>query len=354
MVPSSCQIAIIGGGPGGLSAALAACRAGVESVVVVERKRCWGTPIQCAGYVPRTLARSFPFDTRAVKSSVDGLDLYLGDERLGSITAPGYVLHRDIFEQQMAEAVVEAGASCLQPAHAVDIGDSTVVVEAKGERTKLKAETIIGADGPRSMTRRHLGLPDPRMAVGLEWELPLGSPLDAAEIHFSPSYGAGYAWVFPYGETAGVGLALDRDHPGDLKELLPSFVGHLVGRGKLKRAEPAATVSGLIPVGGAVNATVIGNMALVGDAAGQTNPLTGAGLMAAVACGEMAGRAAARAVTEDEPSLLREYEEEWRDLLGGFLGRALSGRRALLAASAEDYPEALRQAWRLRRSERRP
>ena len=351
MVPSSSQILIIGGGLGGLSAARAACRAGAESVVVIERKRCWGRPIQCAGYVPRLLRRDVPFDTATVKARTETLDVYLRGELLRSIRAPGYILRRDRLEQQMAEAAMEAGATCLQPARALSIGEGSVVVQIGKERAEIQAEIIIGADGPRSATRRAMGLPDPEMAAGLEWELPLTAPLEAAEIHLMPEYGAGYAWVFPYGETAGVGLALDLLHPGNLRELLDDFVSQMVERGKLRRARPTTTVSGLIPVGGPVARTAVDGKALVGDAAGQTNPLTGAGVMAAVTCGEMAGQAAAEAVAAGAPSVLERYEEEWRDLLGGFLERARAGRSRVIEANAEALEEEVRRAWHLGKRE---
>jgi len=342
-----CQIAIVGGGPGGLSAALAACRAGAQSVVVIERKQQWGRPVQCGGYVPRVIRRTVPFDGRAVKASVETLAVFLDGEMLRSIRAPGYILRRDVLEEQMAQAAMDAGATCLQPARALDVGDGWVTVEAKGERREIEAEIIIAADGPQSLTRRAMGLPEPKLAVGLAWELPLAAPLDAAEIHLSPEYGAGYGWVFPAGETAGVGLALDVDGPGRVKDLLADFVARMVARGVLRDSEPASRVSGLIPVNGPLEQTVLGSMALVGDAAGQTNPLTGAGIMSAVTCGDMAGAAAAAGVSAADPGRLLTYETAWRGLLGGFLDRALRGRSRMARAGADDFPDVARKAWHL-------
>ena len=342
-----CQIAIVGGGPGGLSAALAACRAGAQSVVVIERKQQWGRPVQCAGYAPCLLSRTVALDGRAVKASVETLDVFLDGEMLRSIKAPGYILRRDVFEEQMAQAAMDAGATCIQPARALDVADGRVTVETKGERREIEAETIIAADRPQSLTRRGMGLPDPKFGAGLELELPLAAPLAAAEIHLSPEYGAGYGWVFPSGRTAGVGLALDVDGPGRVGDLLADFVARMVARGVLRDAEPASRVSGLIPVSGPLEQTVLGRTALVGDAAGQTNPLTGAGIMSAVTCGGMAGAAAADAVSAGDPGRLLKYETAWRDLLGGFLDRALRSRTEMAQAGVDDFPEVARKAWHL-------
>jgi digeranylgeranylglycerophospholipid reductase len=342
------QMAVIGGGPAGLSAALAAKLDGAGSVVVIERKRQWGQPIQCAGYAPRMLGRFAEFDATAIKHYLKSLELYLDGQRIRSFAAPGYILRRDVLETQMAQAAEAAGVVCLQPARALEISAGELRVQtADGEET-YRPFIIIGADGPKSLARRALGLPDQPMAAGLEWELPLAKPGDAAEIHFAAEFGAGYAWLFPYGETAGVGVAVDLDSPGEPKPLLQDFVDRMIAEGRLKDSTPLSIVSGPIPIGGPAATTLSGNIMLVGDAAGQVNPLTGAGIYNAVACGQMAGRAAAQAAIASDLSLLQEYETEWRELLDGFLNRALASRTEMAKASIEDFPNTVRKAWRVK------
>ena len=93
---------------------------------------------------------------------------------------------------------------------------------------------------------------------------------------------------------------------------------------------------GLIPSGGPPERTWEGNIILVGDAAGQTHPITGAGVAHACLCGQLAGKAAARAALCGDLSLLGEYEQEWRDLLGGILAHALARRRDLDKSWSDD------------------
>jgi flavin-dependent dehydrogenase len=105
---------------------------------------------------------------------------------------------------------------------------------------------------------------------------------------------------------------------------------------------------GLVPCGGPLGRTWQDNIVLVGDAAGQTHPITGAGVANACLCGQMAGRAAARAALQDDPRLLREYEREWRDFLGAVLDHATARRRLLDAHWSRDAWElgqVLRQTW---------
>ena len=71
-------------------------------------------------------------------------------------------------------------------------------------------------------------------------------------------------------------------------------------------------------------------MLLAGDAAGLTNPVTGAGIASAVQSGTMAGRAAADFVN-GRAAALDDYEEELGDIFDAALNRALRRRRELLA-----------------------
>lgn len=347
-----CDIAIIGGGPAGLAAAISARKTADVRVVLFERKQHWGAPVQCAGYAPRLLGRILPFDRSAIRSSVDGLRLFHGDTLIGDVKSPGYILHRDRLETQAADAAKEAGVVCHQPARVLEIGDGEIVFEDAESVKRISCHVIIGADGPRSMVRREMKIPDQPLAMGLEYELELCEPLNAAEIHFAPEYGAGYAWIFPHADgTAGAGLALDPNEYNELRPRLLAFVDRMAATGRIKADSPRRIIAGPVPIGGPVEHTVEGRMMLVGDAAGQTNPLTGAGIYTAAVCGQIAGRIAAEAIKNEDLDLLQNYESEWRDLLDLMLIRALRGREKMIEMRNETtaHFDVALEAWSLRR-----
>jgi flavin-dependent dehydrogenase len=94
-----------------------------------------------------------------------------------------------------------------------------------------------------------------------------------------------------------------------------------------------ALTGGAIPVGGRLRA--IGRLGrtavlLAGDAAGLTNPVTGAGIASAVQSGTMTGKTAADFIN-GRATALDEYEEELGDIFDAALNRALRRRRELLA-----------------------
>ncbi|MDE3177010.1 MAG: geranylgeranyl reductase, partial [Pseudomonadota bacterium] len=82
---------------------------------------------------------------------------------------------------------------------------------------------------------------------------------------------------------------------------------------------------------------------LAGDAAGLVNPITGAGIPAAVVSGALAGAAAAALVAGDLGAA-EAYAEELEDQFGASLRRA-SRRRAAMLAAAPPTPADLRASW---------
>ncbi|MEW6359966.1 MAG: NAD(P)/FAD-dependent oxidoreductase [Planctomycetota bacterium] len=348
MADRRCQVAIIGGGPAGLVTALTAARDGAKSILLVERKRLWGVPVQCAEYVPKLITQIVEIPPDAVANRIKDLAFFLDGEEIGRVRAPGFILHREILEAALAHEAQRLGVECLQPAMVTDVQGHKICVRMGSETKTVHAEIIVGADGPRSIVRRRVDPVCPVLAGAVQHLMRLPQSSETAEIHFSEKYGAGYAWVFPKGNMANVGLALDPGKKDRLKLFFRKFIGRLRERGKIRDLHPAQRTGGLIPVSGPAHHTVKGNVLLVGDAAGQTNPLTGAGIYTSVVCGQFAGRAVACAMKDRDLSLLQEYEKDWRDLLGRFLSDALAARSRLAAASPQDYAPALRSAWRIR------
>jgi flavin-dependent dehydrogenase len=104
-------------------------------------------------------------------------------------------------------------------------------------------------------------------------------------------------------------------------------------------AEILAITGGPIPVGGMLKPSgLLGQtrVLLAGDAAGLANPVTGAGIAAAVQSGQLAGRAAASGDWQG-------YEDELEDIYRVPLDRALARRRELL--DSRPGKAALRRGW---------
>jgi digeranylgeranylglycerophospholipid reductase len=117
-----------------------------------------------------------------------------------------------------------------------------------------------------------------------------------------------------------------------LKPLLAELFTRLSASGRIG-TRAFATTGGAIPVSGRLRS--IGRLGampvmLAGDAAGLTNPVTGAGITSAVQSGTLAGRAAVDWLG-GHATALGGYDEELGDIFDAALDRALRRRREVLA-----------------------
>jgi flavin-dependent dehydrogenase len=111
-------------------------------------------------------------------------------------------------------------------------------------------------------------------------------------------------------------------------KMLDQFMDTLCREGLIRRGILARS-GGLIPVSGIREKLVLDRVVFCGDAAGLTHPITGAGIPQAILSGELAGRAAAAAITKSDRRYLGEYEAEIRNRYEGIISHALS-KRALM------------------------
>lgn len=338
------DILVVGAGPAGTSAALSAAQAGMR-VLVVERKSVVGSPVRCAEYIPQPLLGDVQVGSDFVIQRVRGMRTVLPGGEEKTTPAPGFMIRRDLFDRALCEAAQAAGAGLMLSARVVSQeGERVVLKKRGGGRAEIRAHVIIGADGPHSTVGRWIGSVNRNLISALQVRVPLTTPMDCTEVHFQKAFYRGYGWLFPKGETANVGLGMKRN-PGcgaSLPTTLNRFVAQLTGEGKV-RNEPLGITAGWIPAEPLRN-MVTGRVMLAGDAAGQTHPITGAGVFQAVTGGRMAGRWAASAVEHGDLGLLHGYEEEWRDLFGESHGRAFR-RRQLLEREWERLDEVVKSCW---------
>jgi digeranylgeranylglycerophospholipid reductase len=339
------DVVVVGAGPAGSTAALSASRAGAKTLIV-ERRKVIGVPVQCAELAPSPLLRIVPVTSAAVVQRTGSMITHLPSGEIHEVDAPGAMLDRAVFDQELTQAAICGGAQ-LWPEVSCDglDGEGAVVASRGGVTGRIEARVVVGADGPRSSVGRSVRLSNTRFVVAKQVEVLLASPLDSTHVFFDARYFGGYGWLFPKGESGNLGVGVDDSRADSLDEALDHLMSTAERLGLVIGKHVLGRTGGVIPVGGPLGTARVGSVLLAGDAAGQTHPVTGAGIHAAVTCGRAAGDAAGRFASSGDPEDLAAYEAEWRDHWGDVLRHALRRREELLSRWDADLERAVRRCW---------
>lgn len=347
------DVLIIGAGPAGSFAAELLARGGLRVALFDGRPE--GEPKACGGGVTAKALKAWPHLLDAVGRTVDELDLYSpSGKRLHlKLGEPFAIYSRTAFDSYLRDRARDAGAKVFFEkisAAAVSKSDDgwklTVPIKEDGRQEWL-GKFLIGADGASSAIGKKLAgaLPPSDMEVAFGYRTPL--PVNGESptvVAFLPGW-VGYAWAFPRPDHISFGIATTQEafeHKA-LDQLLWQFmIGYYRQREDPKVAlwsdskEPraaiiqqelqasaeryAARIPGLAATSWDTRRASGEGWALLGDAAGFADPVTGEGIYYALRSAELF----AEAFLEGRPE---EYEQRWREDFGGELRRASQMRR---------------------------
>jgi digeranylgeranylglycerophospholipid reductase len=323
------DVLIVGLGPAGASAAASVAHAGAR-VIALDRKAVAGVPVQCAEFVPLPLGGEAAIAASECQKISAMLTAVEDDAPDLAQNFRGQMIDRARFDAGLVARAQKAGADCRFATALAALSSDGIAILAKGG--SIATRVIIGTDGPRSRVGKTIGHVNSELVETRQVTVPLVAAHDATDIFLSAGMPGGYAWLFPKGEVANLGLGVAPQHRKLLKPLLESLRQRLIREGRIGDRVFGHT-GGPIPVGGMIEPfAALGErlVLLAGDAAGLVNPITGAGIPAAVISGRMAGEAALSWLAGNENSGAN-YAEELDDYFGVALSRALIRRRELLA-----------------------
>ncbi len=329
MLKEKYDIIVVGAGPAGSVSARYAAENGA-SVLMLERDREPGIPVRCAeGVSHEGIEQFIDIDERWIASRIDVACLHAPNGMNVRMynNGAGYALERRLFDKALCDLACRHGTEFLTKADVIGLlwekgKISGVKFKHYGKIDKVRCDLVIGADGVESRIGRWAGI---KTAVGLK-DIDSCVQYTLTEIKVENScidlfFGTdiapgGYIWIFPKsGNSANVGIGISGHlaHQKGPKEYLDEFIEKT-----FPKAKKTYMVCGGVPTSATLKEIVRDNIMLVGDAARQTNPLTGGGIAQVMLAGSIAGKVAAAAVQTGrfDKKFLKKYRKEWNKRLG--------------------------------------
>lgn len=320
------DFAVVGVGPAGARVARRAAEAGHD--VVAFEQGTVGTPLACSGHVSLDIWEYVPEDAKEhlFQNAVYGARFHTGGPETEAYLfykdePVSNVIDRVELDRTLADAARDAGADVRERHTVTGVEEHADHVELavtpdEGDPFTVEAKMVAGCDGPVSRVRRAVGLPEPEEKLhGVLAFDPEPDHGEYVDVHLTePTF---FAWRIPRGD-AGVEYGLAARPGRDVRKRFDQLT-------EAYGVETDHFCSGAIPIGPADSVTSH-RVFLVGDAAGQTKPFTGGGIL----YGMRSADNAIRTIDPDDPATLADYEAAWRDelateiRLGKWIRRAYS------------------------------
>lgn len=355
----SCDIVVVGGGPGGSMAAKFCAQGGLETIMI-EKKAEIGAPLRCAEGVSKKWLEEVGIEpdpawisadmAGAVIRSPSGYTFKLDESKAGNEV--GYVLERHLFDKSLANDAAAAGAQIMLRTSCTDVireNGKIVGIKARsmGEEIEIRAKAIVAADGFESQVGRW---------AGIDTGLDLNNICSCMQyrmtnIDVDPEYcefiigssvaPGGYLWIFPKGDgraNVGIGVMGTKCKKADAKLYLDKFIAT---DSRFKKGQATEMMAGMVSTCPGLDCAVDDNVILVGDAARIIDPITGGGICHACRTGMYAGKVLIECAKKGDFSkaALMPYEKMWRDRMEDKLYRNWMAKERLAELDDETIDE---------------
>ena len=347
---------VVGGGPAGSSAAFAAAKKGIK-VALIEKENSIAETVRTSGVTWIQNIKEFGIPDDCYNPIKNFSFCSPNNEVTISDSEPrAAVLDVRKTYRWLATQAENEGVDIFVKININNVikNNNEDIIGVKGTSPEgeisFHSKIVIDASGFQSTVSKTMGLVSQwkRFGAGAEYEVSVENvDQDTWWLMVGQQYSpAGYAWIFPLGNNIvriGVGVGKpesDVDPTLRLKELMETKLGPIKKLGKIT---PIEFHYGLIPNDGLSRKTVYNNLILVGDSAGQANPLVLEGIRYAIKFGRVAGKVSADAIKSgntDESSLY-PYEENWRKEIESKINSAGKVQDRWIGLSDEEWDKEL-------------
>jgi len=321
------DVVVVGGGPAGSSAAHMAAKSGC-TVALIEKEKEIAQTVRTSGVTWISDIKKFGIP----EECYNPIKKFSFCSPKNSVKISGEIAKAAVLDVRktyrfLANRAKTSGSELFTSTNVTEVlkDDSGkcvgVIAKSDGKQIQFNSKVVIDASGFVSVIAKELGYVTQwkKFGAGAEFEVKTEKlEHDNWWLMVGQEYSpAGYAWIFPTSkDTARIGVGIgkpdsDVDPTVRLNELLEKKLGPIKDLGNIEKIE---FHYGLIPNDGVSRKTVYDNLILVGDSAGQANPLVLEGIRYAIRFGEVAGQVAADAIKNGDTTemSLSPYEKEWK------------------------------------------
>ncbi len=321
------DVVVVGGGPAGSSAAHMAAKNGC-TVALIEKEKEIAETVRTSGVTWISDIKKFGIP----EECYNPIKKFSFCSPKNSVKISGEIAKAAVLDVRktyrfLANRAKTSGSELFTSTNVTEVlkddtGKCTgVIAKSDGKQIQFNSKVVIDASGFVSVIAKELGYVTQwkKFGAGAEFEVKTEKlEHDNWWLMVGQEYSpAGYAWIFPTSkDTARIGVGIgkpdsDVDPTVRLNELLEKKLGPIKDLGNIEKIE---FHYGLIPNDGVSRKTVYDNLVLVGDSAGQANPLVLEGIRYAIRFGEVAGQVAADAIKNGDTTemSLSPYEKEWK------------------------------------------
>jgi digeranylgeranylglycerophospholipid reductase len=318
---------VVGGGPAGSSAAHMAAKSGC-TVALIEKEKEIAQTVRTSGVTWISDIKKFGIP----EECYNPIKKFSFCSPKNSVKISGEIAKAAVLDVRktyrfLANRAKTSGSELFTSTNVTEVLKDTsgkcvgVIAKSDGKQIQFNSKVVIDASGFVSVIAKELGYVTQwkKFGAGAEFEVKTEKlEHDNWWLMVGQEYSpAGYAWIFPTSkDTARIGVGIgkpdsDVDPTVRLNELLEKKLGPIKDLGNIEKIE---FHYGLIPNDGVSRKTVYDNLILVGDSAGQANPLVLEGIRYAIRFGEVAGQVAADAIKNGDTTevSLSPYEKEWK------------------------------------------
>jgi len=297
----TCDVLVVGGGPAGCSAARAASKKGLKTILIEEHEEI-GKPVQCAEGIGSYLFDFMPFTIPKdqLKWKINGMYFWADDiaiKKEGGMWS-GYSIDRSDWDKWLANLAKKEGVEILNNTKLISLEYGKnyevqrVEIEKNGKKENIVPNYIIGADGINSTVLDLLNVKkNDTIAQVKSYELEninlKYSRYD--QLFFGDFAPRAYAYIFPLSKTkANIGVgSLNKN--SNMEKRYENFIHIDVVNHQIKNGNITNEKSGEAPIRNPSDKIVYGNIFLVGDAANQNIKPFIEGNIPGIICGDILG-----------------------------------------------------------------